>query len=397
MLGGSSGMNFMMVLHPSWRSLDAWAALGNEGWDYDSMSPYFQKFFTTHPPPQGAKDVVGLAYYDAALSTNGPIHASFCEGYQSTNTAWMDNFKSLGLQMPSDMRTGNAMGAFQQPSSINPVDNTRSYATTAYYSHEVRERQNLSVVTETLVKKIIFDQGGPEPVARGIVVELANASEITYEAKEVILAAGALMMPEILKISGIGSRKLLESYGMPVIVDNPAVGENLQDHSLACQSFEVDPGTPSNDVIRDPKLLEGLIALYQDNHQGPLGGSNTCVAYVPLADHTGTYSAEAKGEFLAANQQHIKYAEDKIIADMIQAGYEPIVEYMLFHGQTNTVISEPNSLIDYLALVRPENYVTVMTMLNHPLSRGNVHISSPDIHKMPLGIRNSAQIHWIRS
>ncbi|CAG9945097.1 unnamed protein product [Clonostachys rosea f. rosea IK726] len=175
---------------------------------------------------------------DAGLNTGG-------EGYQSTNTAWMDTFNNLGLQI-----VGRSLSS-------------------------------------------------------GIVAELVDGSEITYKAKEVILAAGGPMTPQILEISGIGSRTLLESHGIPIIVDNPIVGENLQDHSLA----------------------------------------------LPLADHTGTYSAEARKEFLAANQQHIKFAED---TDIIQAGDEPIVEYMLFHGQTNTAISEPKSLIDYLAPVRPE-------------------------------------------
>jgi choline dehydrogenase-like flavoprotein len=71
-------------------------------------------------------------------------------------------------------------------------------------------------------------------LSSGIVAELVDGSEITYKAKEVILAAGGPMTPQILEISGIGSRTLLESHGIPIIVDNPIVGENLQDHSLAC-------------------------------------------------------------------------------------------------------------------------------------------------------------------
>ena len=72
----------MMLLFPLRGSFDTWAALGNKGWDYDSLSPYLRKFATVHPPPQAAKDILGLAYHDDSMVGNGPIQVSYSEGYK---------------------------------------------------------------------------------------------------------------------------------------------------------------------------------------------------------------------------------------------------------------------------------------------------------------------------
>jgi hypothetical protein len=109
-----------MLLYPSRGILDAWGTLGNEGWDFDSLAPYFRKFGTVHPPPQSARDVVGLTYHDESLAAgNGPVHVSFSEGYGPNNKAWMDTFAELGLAVSKDPRTAKRWGHFSNlPASI---------------------------------------------------------------------------------------------------------------------------------------------------------------------------------------------------------------------------------------------------------------------------------------
>lgn len=62
MLGGSSALNMLLLVYPTRGAIDAWGALGNRGWDYDSLAPYLRRFATVHAPPQAARDVVGLTY-----------------------------------------------------------------------------------------------------------------------------------------------------------------------------------------------------------------------------------------------------------------------------------------------------------------------------------------------
>ncbi|KAJ4865067.1 GMC oxidoreductase domain-containing protein [Trichoderma breve] len=382
-LGGSSALNFMMVLFPPRDSLDAWGALGNQGWDYDSLSPYLRKFATVHPPPQAAKETLGLAYHDDSLVGNGPVQVSYSEGYSTPNAVWMETFAKLGLKMKTDPRTGKGLGAFQQGGSINPATKTRSHAASAHYTPEIASRPNLTVFTETTAKKIVFDTSKAEPVAVGVLIRSKDGSEKTLSGGEIILAAGALMSPQILELSGIGSRSLLESLNIPIIVDNSNVGENLQDHPITCQSFEVNPGVPSGDVLRDPDVLNALLQQYQDGGKGPLGQSNISVAYVPLVDEEGVYSQNAKKALFASYDEHAQTQDRKMIRKLLEEPDEPSVQYFLFPSQAHTVLHDPPSMADYLLPTSPENYLTVMTMLNHPFSRGSIHITSDDVDKLP--------------
>ncbi|RFU72424.1 gmc oxidoreductase [Trichoderma arundinaceum] len=382
-LGGSSALNFMMLLYPPRGSLDAWGALGNKGWDYDSLSPYLNKFATVHAPSQITRDVVGLEYHDDSVVGNGPIQVCYSEGYSKPNSVWMEAFAKLGLEMKSDTRTGKGLGAFQQGGSIDPASNTRSYAANAHYTPDIASRPNLTVITETIVKKIVFDTSGAEPVAVGVLVRSKDGTEKVLSGDEIILAAGALMSPQILELSGVGKRSLLESLNIPVLVDNPNVGENLQDHPITCQSFEVNPEVPSGDVLRDPNILNALVQQFQDGGKGPLGQSNISVAYSPLADGEGICSEDARKALFASYSEHAETLDGKVVRKLLEEPDEPTVEYFLFPGQVHTVLDNPASMADYLLPTSPENYLTVMIMLNHPFSRGSVHISSANVDELP--------------
>ncbi|KAI8219682.1 Dehydrogenase citC [Colletotrichum sp. SAR 10_86] len=383
MLGGSSGLNFMLMLYPTRGVLDAWGALGNDGWDFDSLAPYFRKFATDHPPSQSTKDIVGLGYHDDALNGNGPLQVSFGEGYSAMNTAWMSTFEKLGLGMTGDPRGGKAFGAFQNPCSIDPETKTRSYAANAYYTTEVSSRANLVVLTEALVKKINFNTTSGDAVATGVQVVAKNGEEKEISAKnEVILAAGALQTPQLLELSGIGGRQHLERHGIPVIVENPNVGENMQDHPVVCQSFEVGDGVPSGDVLRDTNILNALVGQYQATREGPLGQSTISSAYTPLADGSGLVQKEGKTDLFESHKDQIETSAAKLVRSLVESPDEPTCQYLLFPSQI-TINDHPANMAEYILPSHPDNYITIMTVLNHPFSRGCVHITSPDYKDLP--------------
>ncbi|GKT86499.1 GMC oxidoreductase [Colletotrichum tofieldiae] len=342
MLGGSSALNFMLMLYPSKAILDTWGALGNDGWNFDALAPYFRKFGTDHAPPQSAKDVVGLNYHDEKLSGKGPLQVSYGEGYNSMNAAWMRTFDNLGLGVTGDPRSGKCFGAFQNPCSIDPETKTRSFAASAYYTPEIAKRSNLVVWTETLVKKIVFDNTDGDISMTGVQIITKDGQERTVSAKiEVVLSAGSLQTPQLLELSGIGGRDLLESHGIPVVIDNPNA-----------------------------------------TREGPLGQSTISAAYTPLADNNGLLSKDEKKSLLDTHEAHSSTISGKIIRSLIESSDEPSSQYLLFPSQI-TINDHPASMAEYILPSQPENYITIMTILNHPFSRGTVHITSPEVTVLP--------------
>lgn len=386
MLGGSSGLNFLMLVYPTKGNLDAWATLGNEGWDFDSMAPYFRKFATVHTPPQSARDMVGLAYHDESLAQgDGPIHVSFSEGLNVANQAWIKTFHGLGLEPTTDPRAGKALGGLQNQASIDPNTRTRSYAATGYYTPEVAKRPNLVVLTETLVSRVIFDTtSGDEAVATGVEIVTKDGQKKQVSATaEVIMAAGALQTPQILELSGVGGREVLEKHGIPVIVENPSVGENMHDHPIVCQSFEVNDGVPSGDVLRDPNVLQALMGMYQASRDGPMGQLAISVAYTPLVDGSGVVSPQTKNDLLSQHSSTLTAPDAPVIRDLVASQDEATFQYLLFPSQVS-IPATPSSMAHYITPVLPENYLTIMTILNQPFSHGSVHITGSNVSDRPV-------------
>lgn len=154
-------------------------------------------------------------------------------------------------------------------SIVDPRTNTRSHSGVAYYEPAAR-RPNLHVLTEALVDKVLFERPQTAPlVARGVNF-IANGRYHVVRAKEVILSAGAFESSIILKLSGISSPKILKENDILVLYENDMVGENLQDHALIPLGFEAAEGQITLDAFRDPKFLNAALAMYVNNHTGPL-------------------------------------------------------------------------------------------------------------------------------
>ncbi|KAI1308626.1 hypothetical protein F5Y03DRAFT_93681 [Xylaria venustula] len=389
-LGGSSVTNFMMAMFPSRTNLDTWNKMGNKGWSYDDLAPYFQKFATSHPPSESIRETLGgLSYYQDDLKGDGPIQLSFDDQYSIMNENWFKTFSNLGLQMKTDPRTGRAIGAFQNSSTIESGKNTRSSAVTAYYSDEIARRPNLKVLMETTVQKVTTQTRGGVVIATGVEVKDKNGKVSTIAVKnEVVLAAGTIRTPQLLELSGIGDRDLLESLGIDVLIDNPNVGEHMQDHLMTSQQFPVKKEYPSADGLRDPATFQSAFEEYTKTKQGPLSGMGTSVAYVPLADRNGVMTqADRKAlfdKYLASGPtlSPVQKREFKLIRELLEAEHEPAIQYLCFPGSL-TVTPHPETLTDMFTSHAPYDCIGIMSLLNHPFSRGNVHITSKDASVPP--------------
>ena len=148
---------------------------------------------------------------------------------QSSNewlSIWKDTLAGLGFPVSGDLFTGQGNGLVVNPESVHPITGQRSYAQNSYLTPALG-RNNLSILTEAVVDKIIFkDSTSTEVVVDGVQYIKDGHTKI-INAQEVVLAVGAINSPMLLERSGIGSAELLRNLGISTIVDNPNVGEKI--------------------------------------------------------------------------------------------------------------------------------------------------------------------------
>lgn len=226
-LGGSSAINFLMQSHASKLDIDNWEKLGNPGWNFESLAPYYRKSETLSPPDEETVKALNINYLEVDLhGSQGPVQTGFPRGTGPADGVWGPTFDALGLGVRRDPRHGATLGGYP---ILKYMDQKGKRSTTAstYYA-TVANRQNLTLIQDALVKRIIFDDLDGEPTASGVEYDLEGQEFVVHAAREVILSAGTVMSPKILELSGIGSKATLDKFGIKTVVENDGVGENLQ-------------------------------------------------------------------------------------------------------------------------------------------------------------------------
>lgn len=384
-------MNFSVILYPSKADFRAWSALGNEGWSADDMAPYFRKFHTFTPATPETKTLLSLDYMkDENQGIDGPLPVTFPDVYGEFNKAWDEALRKLGWQSSDDPIVGNKLGPFTCPLSVHPKTKTRGYAA-AYYTEEAAKRPNLQLLTETQVEKVLLDRlDDGSVIAKGVQIRTREGTREGIMAKrEVILSAGAINSPQILELSGIGSEEILKKHGIPVVINNPGVGENLQDHCIAAISFEVADGQVSGDVMRDPDVVQSLVKLYEETRGGPLSGMPLSVAYLSLVDGNGKLSEEDIQKLLQEHLDNVPVSSPglrkqyELLRQILLDPKESSSEYMMLPIQLHMKQGK-TTMAELFEKSLPGNYVSILALNNHPFSRGSVHIRSSDPKEKPI-------------
>jgi choline dehydrogenase len=211
LLGGCSSTNATFALRGSPGDYDDWAALGNEGWSFADVLPYFRRL-------ERDDDFGGEAWH----GRDGPLPIRRYPAGELTDvaTAGLEAFDTAGFPMIEDHNRPGAIGAGRTPVNTN-ADGLR-VSTALAYLPRVDERPNLTIRPETQVDNVVLDGD------RAVGVRLIDGSRL--EAGAVVLAAGAFGSPVILMRSGIGPSADLGSVGVPVRAELAGVGRNLIDH-----------------------------------------------------------------------------------------------------------------------------------------------------------------------
>jgi choline dehydrogenase-like flavoprotein len=203
-LGGSSAINAQVFVPPSTAVIDAWESLGNPGWNWKTLEPYYTKIYSFQGPRAELNH-----HLNTEQMTNGKTGliqiSNMVEAENQIAKAWIETFESLGHDPKGHPFSGELSGAFIPLATIDLATKERTYSTTRYYT-PIAGRKNLHVLTDSLVQKIVIEEDGPKMRATG--VEITSEGQITTATArcEVILAAGSFQSPKMLEFSGIGEQ-----------------------------------------------------------------------------------------------------------------------------------------------------------------------------------------------
>ena len=229
-LGGSSSINGLIYIRGQREDYDHWASLGNTGWSYRDVLPYFIK---AEGNQRGAS-----AYHGA----DGPLKVSNINAKHELIEAFIKGAEQIGVPRNEDFN-----GATQEGAGYYQLTTHKGWrcSTAKAYLSGAKGRPNLTIETNAFAAGLILE--GKRVV--GVKYRQNGQMKSARCKAEVLLSAGAIQSPQLLQLSGIGPRALLEKHGIPVVVDAPDVGENLQDHLQLRLSYKCAKPVTTNDQL----------------------------------------------------------------------------------------------------------------------------------------------------
>jgi choline dehydrogenase-like flavoprotein len=362
----------MMLSHASAEDIDNWEKIGNKGWNFDTLKPYYEKFETYNAPSEILGKLLGSEIIDPTLhGTSGQVQITFPHGTSEVDGMWRRTLQTLGLGAEKDPRAGATLGGAAVLRYIDK-EARRSTAASAFYAPNAR-RANLSVVTNAHVNKILLEDKKGFVVASGVSFQFEGKDYTVSALREVVLSAGAFQSPQILELSGIGSKAILQQHNIKTVVENPNVGENLQDHTLVPLEFETIEGIATAETIKQPGVFEWALGEWQAGRGGPLGSGVSGTAFLSYASVLSN-TTDTKIQTLMQGGIHSKqFALQKV---QFESNKEAALQFNFALTWFNPYTSE--NLHKLFQHDDPGNFLGVAAVITHPFSRGIVHIASSD-------------------
>ena len=257
-LGGSSALNGMAYVWGEPAEFDAWRDAGCEGWGFADVKPYFRRMeanpYATHPD----------------RGRDGPLRITDrrARDRDALSDGFVEACVQAGIAPTEDYNAGTYEGVryLEQTAS-----NGRRWSTAVAYLREARRRPNLTLMTEALVTRVVFEGRR----AAGIEVLRGGVRTVHRAAREVVLCAGAIQSPQLLELSGVGEGERLQRLGIPVVAHSPHVGENMVDHLQVRCTYQTTLPITINDVMRSAWHRMKVGAQYVLTRKGLMAGTSS--------------------------------------------------------------------------------------------------------------------------
>lgn len=250
-LGGSSSINGLVYIRGQKEDFDLWRQLGNSGWSFDDVLPYFRRAEDQQRGPDDYHGAGGPLAVSDQTETH-PLCDAFIHAGVESGIVRNDDFNG---------ETQEGMGYFQTTSR-----NGRRCSTAVGYLNPAKKRANLRIVTHAHATRVIFDG----KTAKGVEFRQDGRLRSAEASGEVILCGGAINSPQLLELSGVGGGALLQRHGIAVVHDAPRVGENLQDHLQARMFLRMKQPLTLNDQYHSLFGKLGMGLNYILRRKGPM-------------------------------------------------------------------------------------------------------------------------------
>ncbi len=284
LLGGTSSINGMIYVRGNRRDYDNWASLGNNGWGYDDILPYFKKL---------ENNTLGSSDF---FAEGGPVSVEHMRKPHKLTKAFLTACKQVGISLNPNYNGANQEGA--SIAQVNQVRGSRCSSAKAYLK-PARKRPNLKIMTDAHVTKLLLDGNQ----VSGVEIKVDGKSFSEHAGREVILSAGSINTPQILMLSGIGPGVHLKDKGLSVVENLQGVGRNLQEHPSLSISASVNTTTLNTQMAPLGMIRNAFNWLIF--RQGYMLGAHQAIAFVkshPKIDypdmqlHCGPFGGEMGNE-----------------------------------------------------------------------------------------------------
>ncbi|MFM0616336.1 choline dehydrogenase [Paraburkholderia nemoris] len=345
-VGGCTTVNGMIYTRGDHTDYDRWRDLGNEGWGYDDILPYFKK---SESWSGGETEVHG---------GSGPLKTSRFGIHNPIAVAFIEAGKQAGYKYNDDLNGGSQEGFGPCDSTL--ADGVRSSVSRCFIT-PIRERKNLTVITDAVASRILFD--GDRAV--GVEYLVGKKSKKIYASQEVILSGGAFNSPHLLQISGVGDPEHLRSIGVPVVHALSGVGKNLQDH-VGCGLKQ--------------RITQPLSLL---KHLNILNSASAVAKYMATKTGPASYHGVEALAFV------------KTRPDLVAPDIQFHLNMVMYEDHGRKIFHE-EGVMPYFNISRPQSRGTVMAGSSDPLALPiidpNFFSAPDDIRVMRDGLRISREL-----
>lgn len=332
-LGGCSSINGMIYMRGQARDYDNWAKIsGEQAWSWTQVLPDFKKHLDHFLLDQSSE------LENAHHASGGEWRVEAQRLHWEILDAFSDAAEQCGIAKTTDFNRGDnsGVGYFH----VNQRKGWR-WNTSKAFLRPIKNRKNLTVMTNTQVKRLLFSHGDGEQVCTGAELVSNGQSKQVIAEKEVVLCAGAVGTPQILQLSGVGNQELLSKFNIPLVRHLPGVGENLQDHLQIRAVYRVK-GTDTLNELASTWLGKLKIGMeYAFKRSGPMSMAPS---------QLGVFTKSDSGREHANLQFHVQPLS-------LDAFGEPLHDFPAFTASVANL---------------------------NPTSRGSVNIQSDDYRQSPL-------------